>query len=504
MNTKPFTLIGTAILPLAAVQAQKQKPNIIYIMCDDMGYGDLGCYGQKHIRTPHLDRMAAEGMRFTQAYAGSPVSAPSRASLMTGQHTGHTHVRGNKEYRIGSTYFGQTEEPLQTGQEPYDTAHVLLPEILKAHGYTTGLFGKWAGGYEGSISTPKTRGIDEFYGFMCQFQAHAYYPNFLNAYSRGKDADVYRDTLHNNIKHSMYEPEDYKRRKDYSADLIHRKALAWIDQQDGQTPFVGFFTYTLPHAELHQPQDSLVDYYRTQIAEDKSWGGQPASRYVAVDHARAQFAAQVARLDSYVGEVLDKLKAKGFDKNTIVIFTSDNGPHEEGGADPTFFNRDGLLRGLKRSTHEGGIRVPFIARWPGTISAGVVSDLQIAFYDVMPTLCELAGIKNYVARYRNPRLGEHDYFDGISFAPTLKGKKQRQKHDFLYFEFAETDQIAVRQGDWKLIVKRGVPELYHLATDLHEDTNVAATYPKMVEQLKQIIVREHRENASFKVTLPKS
>lgn len=497
-----FALLGTALVPASLLAQTANKPNFIYIMCDDLGYADLGCYGQQYIKTPHLDSMAAKGMRFTQAYAGSPVSAPSRASLMTGQHTGHTHVRGNKEYRFGSTYFGKTEEPLQTGQEPYDTAHIILPEILKDNGYTTAIFGKWAGGYEGSISTPKTRGIDEFYGFICQFQAHAYYPNFLNAYSRGKDADVYRDTLHNNIHLSLYEPSEYKQRKDYSADIIHQKALAWLDRQTTDQPFVGFLTYTLPHAELHQPQDSIVAFYRSRFLNDKSWGGDKPSRYVAADHVHAQFAAQVTRLDTYVGEVLAKLKEKGLDENTIVIFTSDNGPHKEGGADPEFFNHLGLLRGTKRSTHEGGIRVPFIAYCPGTVPAGVVSDVPVAFYDVMPTFCELAGIDNYVSRYRNPRLGVKDYFDGISFAPTLLGKKQKQKHKFLYFEFAETDQIAVRQGDWKLVVKRGVPSLYNLATDLHEDNDVATQYPAVVKRLTAIIAREHTDNPLFRVTLP--
>ena len=217
-------------------------------MCDDLGYADVGCYGQEYISTPNLDRLAAEGMRFTQAYAGSPVSAPSRACFMTGQHTGHTKVRGNKEYRFGSVTYGKTQDPERTGQEPYDTAHVILPEIMKDNGYSTGMFGKWAGGYEGSESTPDKRGIDEYYGFMCQFQAHLYYPNFLNTYTRGVDEEVRRELLQNNINYGMH-GEDYKNRKDYSADLIHRTAMAWIDKQTTEKPFFGIFTYTLPHAE---------------------------------------------------------------------------------------------------------------------------------------------------------------------------------------------------------------------------------------------------------------
>ena len=250
MNNSKLLLFGCGLLASATVQAQEaKKPNIIYIMCDDLGYADVGCYGQQYISTPNLDRMAAEGMQFTQAYAGSPVSAPSRASFMTGQHTGHTHVRGNKEYRFGSITYGKTTDPTATGQEPYDTAHVILPEIMKDNGYNTGMFGKWAGGYEGSISTPDKRGIDEYYGFMCQFQAHLYYPNFLNAYSRAAgDTEVRREILENNVNYLMH-GDDYKNRKDYSADLIHNRAMEWIDKQTADKPFFGVFTYTLPHAQ---------------------------------------------------------------------------------------------------------------------------------------------------------------------------------------------------------------------------------------------------------------
>ena len=339
-----------------------QKPNIIFIMCDDMGYGDLGCYGQPYISTPNIDNMAREGMRFTQAYAGSPVSAPSRASLMTGQHTGHCEVRGNKEYwtQASTVMYGDNKEFSVVGQHPYDPEHVILPEIMKDNGYTTGMFGKWAGGYEGSASTPDKRGIDEYYGYICQFQAHLYYPNFLNRYSPSLgDTGVVRVVMEENIKYPMYGP-DYHKRTQYSADLIHQKAMEWIEKQDGEQPFFGIFTYTLPHAELVQPEDSILNHYKTQFADDKAFGGQKGSRYNAITHVHAQFAGMITRLDYYVGEVLKKLEEKGFDENTIVIFTSDNGPHEEGGADPTFFGRDGKLRGLKRQCYEGAIRVPHV------------------------------------------------------------------------------------------------------------------------------------------------
>ncbi len=509
MKKENIVLFSAGLLSLGATSAEakkakEQQPNIIFILCDDMGYGDLGCYGQKYIQTPNLDRMAAEGMQFMQAYAGSPVSAPSRASLMTGQHTGHGHVRGNREYwkDVPTMKYGNNTEYTVVGQEPYDPEHIILPEIMKRNGYTTGMFGKWAGGYEGSVSTPDKRGIDEYYGFICQFQAHLYYPNFLNRYSRSKgDTATIRVIMDENIKYPMY-GDDYKKRPQYSADLIHQEALKWLDSQDGKQPFYGFFTYTLPHAELAQPNDSILKHYKKQFFEDKTWGGSEGSRYNPAVHTHAEFATMITRLDCYIGEILAKLKEKGLDENTLVIFSSDNGPHEEGGADPEFFGRDGKLRGLKRQCLEGGIRVPFIARWPGKIPAGVKNDHQLAFYDVMPTFCELVGDKNFPKKYLNKEL-EGDCFDGISFAPTLLGDDSKQiQHVFLYWEFHETDQIGVRMGDWKLVVRSGKPSLYNLAEDVHEDHDVAAQHPDIVAKMKECIHKEHRPNDLFPVTLP--
>lgn len=479
------------------------KPNIIYIMCDDLGYGDLGCYGQPFINTPHIDKMAREGMLFTQAYAGAPVSAPSRACLMTGQHTGHTWVRGNKEYWSSDSMvmYGNNKDYAVVGQEPYAPDHILLPEIMKDNGYATGMFGKWAGGYEGSCSTPDKRGIDEFYGYICQFQAHLYYPNFLNRYSRSAgDTAVSRVVLQDNIGYPMF-GKDYFKRTQYSANLIHRKAMEWLDAQSDEQPFFGIFTYTLPHAELAQPADSILVGYEKKFVEDKNWVGQEGSRYNPVVHTHAQFAGMITRLDHYVGEILEKLKAKGLDECTIVIFTSDNGPHEEGGADPVFFGRDGKLRGLKRQCYEGGIRIPFIVRWPGHVKAGSRSDLPFAFYDLMATFSDLAGADDYVERYKNKRLAE-DYFDGISIVPTLLGWKGQKRHDFLYWEFHETDQLAVREGDWKMVVIKGVPHLYNLSTDLHEDHDVAAEHPDRVKKMVEIIKSQHTPSQYFKVTMP--
>ncbi|MCM1110552.1 MAG: arylsulfatase [Clostridium sp.] len=507
MNKTPIlsmaALAAVACGHTVAAGLPDQKPNVIFIMCDDMGYGDLGCYGQPYIHTPNIDSLAREGVRFTQAYAGSPVSAPSRASLMTGQHSGHGEVRGNKEYwrDVPMVKYGENEDFSRVGQHPYDTAHVILPEIMKRNGYTTGMFGKWAGGYEGSPSTPDKRGIDEYYGYLCQFQAHLYYPNFLNRYSSSKgDTATIRVTLEENIKYPMY-GEGYEKRPQYSADMIHREALDWIESQDGETPFFGLFTYTLPHAELVQPNDSILQGYYDEFTDDKTFDGSPWSRYNPVTHTHAQFAGMITRLDAYVGEIMEALDRKGLRDNTIVVFTSDNGPHEEGGADPVFFGRDGKLRGLKRQCYEGGIRVPFIVSWPGVTEPGTVCDRQIVFYDMVPTFAEIAGDKEFPAAYLNTRKRD-DGFDGISFARTLAGDTTVTPHEHIYWEFHETDQIGLRMGDWKMVVAGGVPRLYNLAEDIHEDNDIAAEHPELVDRMVRIILAEHRPSEYFPITLP--
>lgn len=496
-------LFGGLIIPPMDACCQDRLPNVIVIMCDDLGYNDVGCYGQQLIETPNIDRMARQGMRFTQAYAGSPVSAPSRASFMTGQHCGHTEVRGNREYwrDVPMVKYGDNDDFSRVGQHPYSADHIILPEIIRDNGYTTALFGKWAGGYEGSHSTPDRRGVDEFYGYICQYQAHLYYPNFLNSYSRDEgDTTILRVILEENVKHPQ-SGEGYRLRTQYSADMIHRRAMEWLRRQDDSRPFFGLFTYTLPHAELVQPDDSLVSYYRDKFADDKDWVAPHWSRYNTSRDAHAQFAAMVSRLDSYVGEIMDELTRLGLAENTLVIFTSDNGPHDEGGADPSFFGFNAELRGIKRQTHEGGVRVPFIAWWPGYVDAGIVNDHMLAFYDVMPTLCELIGVEEYVERYDNEVL-DHDYFDGVSFAPTLLSQPGQQHHEFLYWEFEETDQVAVRMGDWKMVSKGGVPHLYNLAVDLHEDNNVAADHPDIVRRMVEIAHSQHIDSPYFKVTMP--
>ena len=520
--------------PQAEGDAQGTRPNIIFIMCDDMGYGDLGCYGQQRIETPNLDRMAQEGMRFTQAYAGSPVSAPSRASFMTGQHTGHTHVRGNREYWRSSSranMYGNNSDYALIGQEPYLMNHKIIPEVMKEAGYNTGMFGKWAGGYyntdhpntylldangnsdtsksgqSSSASLPNKRGIDCYYGYICQFQAHTYYPNFLNRYDPEKygDQHVVVDVLEENIKHKAVSTgdRDYENRSQYTSDLIHQYALEWIDRQaEKDAPFLGIFTYTLPHAELWQPQDSLVAKYKEKFKgqDGGDFGGDFGSWYYRAPSRHAQFAAMISRLDAQVGEIFEKLEEKGIADNTLVIFTSDNGPHTEGGADPTWFNSNGGLQGTKRQTHEGGVRVPFIAKGPG-VPAGVVNDHLLAFYDVMPTLLDYAGRDG--SAYSLEASTDERRYDGISFYNTLTGNDAEQKkHEFLYWEFHETNQVALRMGDWKLVAKSGVPALYDLSKDPHEDNNVATQNPKVLRQMLEIIHQQHTTSSLFNVTMP--
>ena len=277
--------------------------------------------------------------------------------------------------------------------------------------------------------------------------------------------------------------------------------MAWLDKQSADQPFLGIFTYTLPHAELVQPEDSILLAYKGHFCTEKTFGGQQSSRYNPTNYGHAEFAAMITRLDAQVGEIMAKLEEKGLADNTVLIFTSDNGPHEEGGADPDFFNRDGLLQGKKRSTYEGGIRIPFIVRWPGKVAAGTVNDHQLAFYDLMPTFCDIAGIENYETRYANPA-AENDSFDGLSFYPTLTGEGEQQAHEFLYWEFSETNMMGLRMGNWKMVVKQGNCKLFDLATDLHEDNDVAAQHPEVVAKMKAILKSQHTNSNLFSVTLP--
>lgn len=308
---------------------------------------------------------------------------------MTGQHTGHNKIRGNKEHWGGQQMYGVCADFSRAGQEPLDVSRFNLAQLFKSAGYNTGLFGKWGLGYEGSEATPLKMGFDEFYGYNCQFQAHLYFPNFIN---RGEE----REELTENTSYPMYGP-GYEKRSQYTPDLIHREAMQFIEKQEKETPFFAFLTYTLPHAELRQPHDSIFNHYKQIFHEEHAYAGSEGSRYNPTPEAHAEFAAMVTRLDAYVGQILDQLERKGIADNTLVLFASDNGPHVEGGADPDFFNRKKTLRGVKRDLYEGGIRVPLIAYWPGTIKKGRVSTHISAFGISCPPL-PICSIARYFSR----------------------------------------------------------------------------------------------------------
>ena len=463
---KAYTVVGLAGILLPVLPGCKEKVaedvpavNVIYILCDDLGYGDLGCYGQQLIRTPHLDRMAAEGIRFTQHYAGCTVSAPSRASLMTGLHTGHTQIRGNREIA-------------PEGQEPLRGDTYTLGKLFKGNNYATGIFGKWGLGYPGSGSEPNDMGFDEFYGYNCQRQAHTYYPEHL---------------WHN--RESVVFPENKNNgRQTYSHDLIHRQALNFI-RQNKDKPFFAMLTYTLPHAEINLPHDAIYQMYEDTFEETPY--DQPGS-YFRSEKPRASFAAMVSRLDMYVGEIMEELKLLGLDKNTIVFFTSDNGPHKEGGADPDFFNSSGPLKGTKRDLYEGGVRVPLIAWSPGYVKGGATSNHISAFWDMMPTFADIIGSEL-------PEAG-----DGISFLPTLFSEGEQKEHDYLYWEFHEMKgRQSLRKGDWK-VLRQGLSddkgpwlELYNVVEDIHEDNNLAEKEPQKLEELVRLMDNARTESALF-------
>jgi arylsulfatase A-like enzyme len=423
----------------------RRKPNIIFILADDLGYGDLSCYGQTKFQTPHLDRMAAEGIRFTDHYAGSTVCAPSRCSLMTGLHTGHARVRGNWEK--GPHGWGACLE-----LRPEDQT---VAEILKKAGYATGAFGKWSLGIAPTTGAPWKKGFDRWFGYLNQGLAHYYYP----------------EKLWDNDQEITIEANLNGQQQVYSHDLILNEALKFVDANKSN-PFFMYLAVTIPHAELLVPDDSLNEF-KDKFTEVPFEGG----HYAAQEKPQAAFAGMVTRLDRDLGRLMEKLKVLGIDDDTLVMFSSDNGPHKEGGHDPAFFNSNGGLRGFKRDLYEGGIRVPLIARWPGKIKAGTTSAHPSAFWDFFPTVCDIAGIQSPP----NP--------DGISFRPTLLGAEQKT-HDYLYWEFHEnpTSDQAIRKGKWKAVrhSPAGPIELYDLDQDRIETNDIAAEHPEVVAEMVEI------------------
>jgi len=434
--------LGWTCAPRGA-QAQAPRPNIILIQADDLGYGDLGAYGQRHFQTPNLDRMAAEGVRFTSYYSGSTVCAPSRATLMTGQHTGHTLVRGN-------------------GEIPLRPEDATVGMALRDAGYRTSVVGKWGLGSQGTTGLPHLKGFDYSFGFLDHRHAHRQFTDHL-------------------FRNGVRRPVDVDR--DYAGDLFTAETLDIISTRDDR-PFFLYLNYTVPHAELRPPEDAIAPFrskfeeptpFTNAAADARPTGAAgPSLGYRSQPTPRAAFAGMVTRMDADVGRILARLREAGLDDRTLVLFTSDNGPHREGGADPVFFGSAGPLRGIKRDLYEGGIRVPMIARWPGTVPAGRTSDHAWAHWDFFPTAAELAGAK------------VPDGLDGMSMVRALRGQSQ-PTHEFFYWEFHERGfQQAVRMGTWKAVrLKPGAPlELYDLSKDVAEAANVAASHPDVIARME--------------------
>ncbi|MDO6854118.1 arylsulfatase [Cellulophaga lytica] len=451
----------------------KQKPNIIYILADDLGYGDLSSYGQVNFKTPHIDKLAENGIKFTQHYTGSAVCAPSRSSLMTGLHTGHTPIRGNRELKG------------QEGQEPIPASSITIAEVLKDAGYTNGAFGKWGLGYIGSTGDPINQGFDEFYGYNCQRQAHRYYPTHL----------------WQNDEKVLLKGNDYTNTVTYAPDLIQKETLRFLEDNKDK-PFFAYVPLVLPHAELMAPKDSIFKKYDGKFKEvphttkeryTSDYGPDiNPTEYSSQDKPYAMYASMVDRLDVYVGQIVAKVKELSIEDNTIIMFASDNGPHKEGGANPAYFNSGGGLRGEKRDLYEGGIRTPFIVVWPNKIKAGTTTNMVSAFWDILPTVADITETTIPAE------------VDGVSLVPTLLNKGEQKQHDYLYWEFnIQKGRKAVRKGDYKGVWykmnadKPGNFELYNLKNDEAETTNIADKYPKIVLEMKQLMKDSHTESKLF-------
>ena len=456
-----FTIVFWSITTLnAQITTTQKQPNIIFILADDLGYSDISCYGQQKINTPNIDALAKTGIKFTQFYSGSTVCAPARASFMTGMHTGHTPIRGNK-----------TLEP--EGQIPLPDSSVTIAMELRKAGYRTAAFGKWSLGFITTSGAPSKKGFETFFGYNCQSLAHNYYPDHL--WNNEKRVDFPNNSSENAV---------------YSSDLIHQKAIEFINEQTKDKPFFLYLPYTLPHVDLTPPHDSIYNYY-VKLFNDKplkETDKRNLNKQFIELYPHAAFAAMVARLDRYVGEIAALIDKKGIAENTVIIFSSDNGPHQEKGGDPEFFNNHGIYRGIKRDLYEGGIRVPMIISWKGKIKPGKESGHVSALWDLFPTFQQIANIpvtKN---------------LDGISILTVLLNKPQPE-HNYLYWEFHESGgKQAVRWENWKAVKlnvstgKDEAIELYDLIKDPSEKINIAAQNKTIVKRMEAFMKEAHQKN----------
>jgi arylsulfatase A-like enzyme len=464
---------------------QSKKPNVILIVADDLGYNELGSYGQKIIRTPNLDRLAKEGMRFTDFYCGSPVCAPSRCVLLTGKHSGHAYVRDN--YELG----GYTDET-EGGQLPLQPGTATLGTLHKEAGYRTGIIGKWGLGGPGSTGIPNRQGFDYFYGYLCQKQAHNYYPTHLWENEKWDTLSNAFFMAHQKMNVDPDDPASYEKyiARDYSPDKMLEKAVQFI-RENQDTSFFLYLPFIVPHLALQVPDDEpSLEGYKNSM-DDRPYDG--SRGYLPNPNPRATYAAMITRMDRDIGSIVSLLEELGLDQNTLIVFTSDNGPTYGGvgGSDTEFFESNKPFRGLKGSVYEGGIRVPLIVSWKGLVKPGSVSQHVAAFQDIYPTLAEIidhpAGKKS----------------DGISFEPELKGKEQK-KHPYLYWEFpAYGGQVALRSGNWKALRRNlnkdpNAPyELYNLKTDPAEEKNVAQKHPEVIRKTDSLIRIAHVPSDTF-------
>ena len=485
---------------------EASKPNIIYILADDLGYGEIGVYGQNKIETPNIDALAKEGMLFTQHYTSAPVCAPARYMLMTGQHSGRAHIRGNEEWGERGdvwNYRAMAKDSVLEGQRPMPANTITLPIKLKEVGYTTGMVGKWGLGAPHTHSIPTIMGFDFFYGYNCQRQAHTYYP--LHLYKNERRVHLNNDTI---APHSDFpegadpnDPGSYANfnLNDYAPKLMFEELTQFVD--DNKTkPFFLYWATPIPHVALQAPQN-WVDYYIQKFGEEAPYLADKGRGYFPHKNPRAGYAAMISYLDENIGKLVTQLKEAGVYENTLIIFTSDNGPSFAGGADPVWFNSaqpfDGTYGRGKGFVYEGGIRVPMIASWPAKIRAGSRTDHISVHYDVFETFAELTGF-------------EAPDNDGTSFLSTLLSEDDQEQHEFLLWEFPEYEgQLAIRMGDWKVVRQKlksekesPTLELYNLATDPRELNNLAEAYPEIIGKAAEIFRREHRNATIEKFRIP--
>ena len=451
-------------------------PNIIYILADDLGYAELGSYGQEKIKTPHLDRLAAEGMRFTQHYTGAPVCAPSRYMFLTGTHAGHAYIRGNYE-------LGQFEDDLEGGQMPIPETTPTIAKMLKKAGYQTALVGKWGLGMNETTGSPLLQGFDYYYGYLDQKQAHNYYPTHLWENDEIAPLDNEYFLVHTPLSPSSETSSfDQFKGKDYAPDRMIEKAIHFLDTTSTAKPFFLYYPSPIPHVSLQVP-DSLLTPYLGKFEETPYYGNQG---YTAHQTPLAAYAAMITHLDSEVGKIWEAVKKRGQEENTLILFSSDNGPTFAGGVQADYFKSAAHLRGLKMDVYEGGIRVPFIAYWKDKIQPGTLSDIVSGHWDMYNTFAELAG---------QPKSSP----DGISLLPTLLNESQQEKHPYLYFEYPEKrGQIAIRMGNWKAVktelkVNPQSPwQLFNLDEDPSETQDIAALNPEIIAIMDSLQKQAHR------------